>query len=143
MIAKVCPTKNNGSAELVTVKETILADKTEPILWFMFQKLKYVWDPEKSQFRGIDFPVHETYTQYVKWKGHQSENDILVAEKTYGKNLMEMVVPEFLELFTERATAPFVSFLIIIWDYMSFALLTQKFPTVCLSNFLSRTVVLG
>lgn len=110
VIAKVCPTKNNGSAELVTVKETVLADETEPILWFMFQKLKYVWDPEKSQFRGIDFPVHETYAQYVKWKGHQSDNDILIAEKTYGKNLMEMVVPEFLELFTERATAPFVSF---------------------------------
>lgn len=111
VIAKVCPTKNNGFAELVTIKETKHADKAEPMLWFNFQKLKYVWDPEKSQFRGIEFPIHETYDQYVKWKGHQNENDILVAEKTYGKNLMEMVVPEFLELFTERATAPFVSLL--------------------------------
>ncbi len=130
VIAKVCPTKNNGSAELVTVKETILADKAEPILWFMFQKLKYVWDAEKSQFRGIDFPVHEPYAQYVKWKGHQSDNDILVAEKTYGKNAMEMVVPEFLELFTERATAPFFVFQIFsvgLWcldEYWYYSLFT-------------------
>ncbi|KAG4071836.1 hypothetical protein HA402_005997 [Bradysia odoriphaga] len=106
------------------------ADKTEPMLWFMFQKLKYVWDPEKSQFRGIDFPIHETYAQYVKWKGHQNDNDILVAEKTYGKNLMEMVVPEFLELFTERATAPFFVFQIFsvgLWcldEYWYYSLFT-------------------
>lgn len=63
VIAKVCPTKNNGFAELVIVRETVLADQTEPILWFIFQKLKYVWDSEKSQFRSIEFPIHNTYAQ--------------------------------------------------------------------------------
>lgn len=130
VIAKVCPTKNNGSAELVNVQETKLNEKAKPTFWFMFQKLKYVWDPEKHQFRGIDFPVNEPYDKYAKWKGHQQEQDISEAAKQYGKNLMEMAVPEFLELFTERATAPFFVFQIFsvgLWcldEYWYYSLFT-------------------
>lgn len=127
-MAKVCPTKNNGFAELVPIHSTTI--ETEDIYWFMFQKCRYVWNPDKKQFNAIEFPVHNTYEEYTKWKGHRNDDDIDVAKKTYGDNQMEMVVPEFLELFIERATAPFFVFQIFsvgLWcldEYWYYSLFT-------------------
>lgn len=130
VIAKVCPTKNNGSAELVSVIETKLNAAAPATYWFMFQKLKYVWDADKHQFRGVDFPVNEPYRWYAASKGHQQDADIVEAAKQYGRNVMEMVVPEFVELFIERATAPFFVFQIFsvgLWcldEYWYYSLFT-------------------
>uniref|UniRef100_A0A1B0CSV1 Cation-transporting ATPase n=1 Tax=Lutzomyia longipalpis TaxID=7200 RepID=A0A1B0CSV1_LUTLO len=128
--AKVVPMPNNGSAELTLIQSTRFGDGQETVYWFMFQKIKYIWDAEKAQFRGIDFPIHKTYRQYIEAKGHEDENEVSLAEKTYGKNLMEMVVPEFYQLFIERATAPFFVFQIFsvgLWcldEYWYYSLFT-------------------
>lgn len=111
LMAKVCPTKNNGSAELVSVHCTKIVDTDAvPTFWFTFQKLKYVWDVDKAVFRSVQFPVHLPYQHYAQWKGHSSDADIVRATRRYGANKMEMVVPEFWKLFIERATAPFFVF---------------------------------
>ncbi|XP_038114437.1 manganese-transporting ATPase 13A1 [Culex quinquefasciatus] len=132
-LAKVVPTENNGSSELVKLQRTVVDDgasSPEPIVWFLFQKTKYVWDADKKQFRGVEFPIHRTYEEYFESKGHQEDTDVQLAERTYGNNNMEMVVPEFMELFVERATAPFFVFQIfsvLLWcldEYMYYSLFT-------------------
>lgn len=129
-MAKVVPMPNNGSAELVRIQTTQLDEKSPLISWFIFQKIKYVWDADKKTFRGIDFPIHKTYAEYVRSKGHQHEDEIDQATKKYGNNQMEMAVPEFLELFIERATAPFFVFQIFsvsLWcldQYLYYSLFT-------------------
>ncbi|KAL9707030.1 hypothetical protein quinque_010548 [Culex quinquefasciatus] len=132
-LAKVVPTENNGSSELVKLQRTVVDDGAsppEPIVWFLFQKTKYVWDADKKQFRGVEFPIHRTYEEYFESKGHQEDTDVQLAERTYGNNNMEMVVPEFMELFVERATAPFFVFQIfsvLLWcldEYMYYSLFT-------------------
>lgn len=108
--ARVVPTRNNGSPELVLIRRSQPIDTKEDIYWFMFQKIKYVWNDNKKEFRAIEFPVHQTYREYFDSKGHETEAEINQATEKYGNNLMEMVVPEFIELFIERATAPFCVF---------------------------------
>lgn len=128
VLAKVVPMPNNGSPELVAIQKTTL-DNGDVVSWFIFQKIKYVWDDNKRTFRGIDFPVNKTFGQYKQTKGHTDE-DVDRATKYYGNNQMDMAVPEFLELFIERATAPFFVFQIFsvgLWcldQYMYYSLFT-------------------
>ncbi|KYQ50837.1 putative cation-transporting ATPase 13A1 [Trachymyrmex zeteki] len=104
-IVKVVPTPNNGSSELILLHHT---DEQEP--WFIFQKTKYYWDPDKKLFKGLQFPINHSVKHYSEWKGYLDQNEIKKAEGKYGKNKLDMDVPEFWELFKERAIAPFFVF---------------------------------
>ncbi|XP_061158524.1 manganese-transporting ATPase 13A1 [Syngnathus typhle] len=109
-LAKVVPTPNNGSAELVTLQrdQDENGDKT---LSFEFQKIRYTFDhKEKKCFFPIAFPINNPMGYFQLWRGYQEEADLKSAEKRYGTNRAEMMVPDFLELFRERATAPFFVF---------------------------------
>ncbi|KAH3794144.1 endoplasmic reticulum transmembrane helix translocase-like [Dreissena polymorpha] len=108
-LVKVVPTPNNGFTELVKLHRTQENGVEE--LWFNFQKTKYSYDrEEKRQFVALTFPVSHSVHHYLEWKGLQEEEDIRHAENTFGKNLLEMDIPRFAELFQERATAPFFVF---------------------------------
>lgn len=115
---------------MARIQNTIFEPNTAPVYWFMFQKAKYLWDDDKKQFHGIEFPVNKTLKEYFDAKGHEDEKDILLTEKTYGKNQMEMAIPEFHQLFIERATAPFFVFQIFsvgLWcldEYWYYSLFT-------------------
>uniref|UniRef100_A0A1B6DGW9 Endoplasmic reticulum transmembrane helix translocase n=2 Tax=Clastoptera arizonana TaxID=38151 RepID=A0A1B6DGW9_9HEMI len=109
-LAKVVPTANNGFPELVKLQHFKDTITKKDIVWFIFQKTKYVWDENKKQFRGLEFPVNLSFKEYMDWKGYQEDADLTNAELKYDKNFLDMVVPEFMELFKERATAPFFVF---------------------------------
>ncbi|KAJ0047416.1 hypothetical protein NL108_002923, partial [Boleophthalmus pectinirostris] len=109
-LAKVIPTPNNGSAELVALQRD-QDENGEEILAFEFQKIRYTFDgKEKKCFLPIAFPINHPMGYFQSWRGYQEESELRAAEKRYGTNKAEMVVPDFLELFKERATAPFFVF---------------------------------
>ncbi|KAL1457946.1 hypothetical protein WDU94_008126 [Cyamophila willieti] len=113
-VVKVIPTPNNGSSELVALKHVASSDET----FFTFQKIKYVWNFETDSFQGVVFPIDQPYKYYIDCKGFQEDSDLISASDTFGRNAMDMVVPEFIELFIERATAPFFvfqMFCVLLW----------------------------
>ncbi|CAG4968673.1 unnamed protein product [Colias eurytheme] len=111
-IVKVVPTSNNGFPEIVRLHHTKSTKKGSPTpdVWFVFQKSKYLYDWDKKSFHTVEFPVNKTYEEYLESKGYLDDESLEIAEKEFGKNEMIMVVPEFMELFKERATAPFFVF---------------------------------
>jgi len=59
----------------------------EEEIWFIFQKLRYVYDAdEKKQFQEVKLPADLTFRQYMDWKGYQDDEEIRKAEKTFSKN---------------------------------------------------------
>jgi len=103
--AQVVPKENNGFSELVK-----LARSGPYQLWFTFQKLKYVWDSEKKVFRRVTFPIDHSLQYYREWKGWGEEQEVMDKTSLYGNNMVDMTIPDFKELFIERATAPFFVF---------------------------------
>lgn len=106
--AKVTPTPNNGSTELVSLRRESINKRT--VIWFMFQKTKYMLDEKSNKFVSSEFPCDEKISFYKQWKGYTDPNEMLNIDRKYGRNELDMVIPEFKELFIERATAPFFVF---------------------------------
>ncbi|KAJ8300415.1 hypothetical protein KUTeg_021934 [Tegillarca granosa] len=64
----------------------------------------------KNSFLPLSLPVDNSIKYYMEWKGYQEDSDIKEAEEKFGKNLMHLDIPSFMDLFQERATAPFFVF---------------------------------
>lgn len=116
-VVQVTPTPHNGFAELVYLHHKFefkdpTSERAERVTWFEFQKTKYILDgDEKKQFRPVEFPISHSLEYYFDSKGYsQSEKQIADAASYYGLNRMVMDIPKFVELFIERATAPFFVF---------------------------------
>ncbi|XP_065199727.1 endoplasmic reticulum transmembrane helix translocase [Planococcus citri] len=117
-IVKVIPTPNNGHSELVKLNHCFHEASRDGAIWFTFQKTKYIWCEDRKNFRSLEFPVSNSFGEYLKWKGYVEEDELFDAHQRYGLNILDMVVPEFMELFIERATAPFFVFqvlCVVLW----------------------------
>lgn len=125
---KVVPTKNNGSTELRPLNKRRIDGRLD--ISFYFQKTKYILDEQTGLFSQIGFPVAEPIEHYLSTKGFQDEQQLGQAEFKYGKNDLEMIIPEFVELFKERAIAPFFVFqvfCVLLWcldEYWYYSLFT-------------------
>lgn len=103
------PTPNNGSAELISLHHST-SEKQEEQIWFVFQKTKFTFDYKSSGFVQVVYATERPLQEYREWRGYTTDEEVGRVEKFYGKNNLEMDIPEFWPLFRERATAPFFVF---------------------------------
>ena len=68
----------------------------EEEIWFVFQKLRYVYDAgEKKRFEEVKLPTDLTFRQYMDWKGYQDDQELHNAEKTFNKNKYYSVLTQY------------------------------------------------
>ncbi|VDL70610.1 unnamed protein product [Nippostrongylus brasiliensis] len=128
-VAKVVPTPNNGWAELVPLRRTQRAGSSK--LWFEFQKVHYTFNEETNSFHTVVFDSSKPMKFYQQARGVESDDQLGEIKYLLGDNKTEMVIPQFLDLFKERATAPFFVFQVFcvglwcledMWYYSLFTL---------------------
>lgn len=123
------PTPNNGSPEVVLLNKGQDLDN-QLLIWFIFQKAKYIYVPKEQNFVSLYFPVDKKLNLYLTENGLQDEMSEKFYTALYGPNVMVMDLPQFRALFIERATAPFFVFQVFcvgLWcmdDYWIYSLFT-------------------
>ena len=127
---RVVPTANNGSSELVPLRHSSATQYESERIWFIFQKTKYTYNFKTETFEVLQFPLNHELIVYQQWKGYQDEQDLISTENKFGKNVVEMEIPSAMELFKERAIAPFFVFQVFcvaLWcldEYWYYSLFT-------------------
>ncbi|CAI2726639.1 unnamed protein product [Schistosoma spindalis] len=107
---KVVPTPNTGYPMVVKIEKQECRS-SEFIHTFHFHRLKYIFrTDEKDSFHPTEFPVDWSIKAYLSWKGYETVDHQIEAQRRYGLNELHLDVPSFAELFKERATAPFFVF---------------------------------
>uniref|UniRef100_A0A0N4ZFJ5 Cation-transporting ATPase n=1 Tax=Parastrongyloides trichosuri TaxID=131310 RepID=A0A0N4ZFJ5_PARTI len=107
--ALVKPTINNGWSEIIPIKRAHLSDGTIKT-WIEFQKVIFIYDSNKKTFNQLTFDNNRPMSYFNTWMGLPSEEIVNETRMKFGDNKMEMAIPSFMELFIERATAPFFVF---------------------------------
>lgn len=96
--------------------------------FFVYQKRKYSWNSDKKQFFKLTFPVDYPMSHYRSAKGIASAADLAEAIKQYGRNVFDIPMPTFWDLYKEQALQPFFVFQVFcvaLWsldDYFYYSL---------------------
>ncbi|VEU23311.1 DEKNAAC104436 [Brettanomyces naardenensis] len=94
------------------ISEICPIDRTSSQLSFKYQKRKFLWNEKLAQFSPPIFFVDDETLKIgdLKAKKGLSTSDLESLGKKYGRNVFDIPVPTFWELFVEHALAPFFVF---------------------------------
>ena len=56
------------------------------LIWFMFQKTKYLYNEEEGRFQPLTFHTSETYSFYRDCRGYTTDMKAEAAKQLYGRN---------------------------------------------------------
>lgn len=125
---KLVPQPHRGKADLVPLS----IDHGR--LNFRFHNRMYEYNPEKNIFERVEYPVDLPLSHYTKAARSPS---IIINESTagelthrFGRNVLELPCPKFLDLYLESLLSPFFIFQLfcmVLWmldEYWRYALMT-------------------
>lgn len=103
-------------------------------LSFLFQKRRFLYDPEAKSFRTLQFAIDAepkpALGDFQTSRGIAKQTELTRIEQHYGNNTFDIPVPTFTELFKEHAVAPFFVFQVFcvgLWmldEYWYYSLFT-------------------
>jgi cation-transporting ATPase 13A1 len=120
---KVTPTSSHKGSKRI---ESIV--RTEEEVYFIYQKRKYVWNAEKKQFEKVKYPTDLAYRDYLESRGLITKEVLEDSKRRYGRNVFDIPMPTFWDLYKEQALAPFFVFQVFcvaLWcldDYFYYSL---------------------
>lgn len=102
------------------------------LIFFSYQRDKYIYDPLVRSFGRVSYPCDNapTFSTLQSCTGLTTEETIDSVRRDFGKNIFDIPIPTFQELFAEHAVAPFFVFQVFcvgLWcldDYWYYSLFT-------------------
>lgn len=131
-LIKVLPRENAGASDICPIEREYVGGQEN--ISFLFQKRRFLYDESNGTFAplsyGIDQEPKPTIGTFQASKGLEKSAEIEKLQQYYGKNVFDIPVPTFTELFKEHAVAPFFVFQIFcvgLWmldEYWYYSLFT-------------------
>ncbi|KAK7203656.1 cation transporting ATPase [Myxozyma melibiosi] len=127
-LIRVIPIANAGQS--MVCKLSHIKSRGHEEISFLFQKRRFIFDPETSSFSPPIYPI-DLPRKIGEFQTTTGNNDIANLTLEYGDNRFDIPVPTFLELFYEHAVAPFFVFQVFcvalwlldeLWYYSLFTL---------------------
>ncbi|CCW72181.1 unnamed protein product [Phytomonas sp. Hart1] len=118
---------HKGESEVVPLQQESEKD-SQPC--FVFQQRKWKLDDKKGLFVKPTFPTKYSFSHYINWKGIPTEANREKQLDTYGLNKMEVIIPDFHDLFVDHMLSPFFvfqMFCVLLWcldEYWYYSLFT-------------------
>lgn len=112
-LVKIIPVAHRGQPEITTIQRTHIPGKAEDLVWFSYQRDKFIYNLSTNSFARLAYPCDSpslTIADYRAAGGLATSADIESAKLDYGKNHFDIPIPSFRELFSEHAQAPFFVF---------------------------------
>ncbi|CUM67050.1 uncharacterized protein PRCAT00004739001 [Priceomyces carsonii] len=106
---KVEPAANSGIGEICKIIREKFPDGKSQVS-FLFQKRKHLFNEKLQKFSPPEFLFDQPPPLSVYQYSKGLSGDLGKLEREYGKNIFDIPVPTFLELFKEHAVAPFFVF---------------------------------
>lgn len=102
------------------------------LISFSYQRDKYLFDAATGEFGRISYPCDDspTFSTLQRCTGIQTADEIAAIQRDFGRNLFDIPIPTFGELFAEHAVAPFFVFQVFcvgLWcldEYWYYSLFT-------------------
>ena len=109
---KIVPRAHRGKKELLVLEKGGLGT------WFTLQRRKYLYDFKEGLFRKVRCKVDWPLEFFGRWRGFASDAEVMDAQERYGKNLFEISLPAFGDLYKQQLVSPFTVFqlfCVILW----------------------------
>ncbi|GAA5850779.1 hypothetical protein JCM8547_009088 [Rhodosporidiobolus lusitaniae] len=127
----VQPKLHRGKAEFCKLERTKRPGQPD-LVFFSYQRDKYIYSPPSNSFSRISYPCDSSppLSTFQSSRGLSTAAEIDQTRLDYGKNIFDIPVPTFGELFGEHATAPFFVFQVFcagLWcmdEYWYYSLFT-------------------
>lgn len=105
---------------------------TYPLIFFSYQRDKYLFSPDTRSFSRIAYPCDAAppLSTFQPSQGLETAEKVDAVRRDFGKNIFDIPVPTFTELFAEHAVAPFFVFQVFcvgLWcldEYWYYSLFT-------------------
>jgi manganese-transporting P-type ATPase len=129
-LIRVKPQPNNGEEELVRLNRRKRASGNKILHFFEFQKVLYFYEEKKNLFVKRKYETSKEVQELYKQNGISSQAELAETMEKFPLNKMEIKLPDFKDLFIERATAPFFVFQVFcvaLWcldEYWYYSLFT-------------------
>lgn len=109
---QVTPRAHRGKKELLPLEKGGLGTL------FVCTRRKYLYRPEDETFHKVRCTVDYPLGFFLRWRGFASDAGVADAQERYGKNLFEIRLPAFMDLYKQQLLSPFTVFqlfCVILW----------------------------